>query len=245
MDMTTCYLTIDDSPSCHTDDMIDFLIERNIPALLFCRGDLLRDNPKPIIRAIQHGFMIGNHSFSHTPYGDFTFDQAIEDIEQCDNEIEKAYTAASIPRPGKYFRFPYLDRGDGDRSERHFDDLHNTDINENPKIQKLQEYLKHNGYTQPFKTTDHPAYKNTSVRHARDCLMTYSSYDWMLTSRHIGQWDYKNLDDLKNRIDDSDIKDHHGNIFIFHDQDETFETFKSLIDHMILKGYEFLSYDNN
>jgi peptidoglycan/xylan/chitin deacetylase (PgdA/CDA1 family) len=239
--MTSCYLTIDDSPSSHTDEMIDYLVDKKIPALLFVRGDLLEGNPAPIIRAIKHGFVIGNHSYAHKPFGEYTYEQAIDDIEKCDRLIDQAYEKSSIKRPGKYFRSPYLDRGDGDRIERHFEQSSNIDINADERVIKIQNYLCDNGFTQPFKT-NHPLYQNQSIASAADCLMTYSSFDWMLTKRHVGKWDYKNIDDLKHRIDESDMKKFDGNITIFHDQEETFDTFKSLIDHMIIKGYKFLDF---
>lgn len=241
--MTSCYLTIDDSPSTHTDGMVDFLAERNIPALLFARGDLTKNNPAPIIQAIKKGFVIGNHSYAHKPYGDLSYEDAVQDIEACEIQIEHCYKQANVIRQGKYFRFPYLDRGNGDRIERHFETVSDIDISQNDKVQKIQAYLNKNGFIQPFQTS-HPLYNNQSIAQAADCLMTFTSYDWMMTNRHKGQWDYKNINDLKKRIDDSDMKNYTGNITIFHDQDETFETFKSLIDHMLSKGYEFLSIEN-
>ena len=238
--MPRCYLTIDDSPSPHTDGITAFLIKRNIPALLFARGDLIEANPEPIVRAIENGFIIGNHSYSHCPFGDLNYDEAVKDIEQCEELINDCYQIAGIERHGKYFRFPYLDRGNGDRIERHFDNVTNIDINNDNSVHKLQIYLKEHGFTQPFKT-NHPIYNNPSIANASDCLMTFTSYDWMMTNRHKGKWDYKNIDDLKQRLDDSDMKNHDGNITIFHDQSETFETFKTLIDYMIDKGYDFIS----
>lgn len=238
--MATCYLTIDDSPSPHTDDLIAFLDERGIQALFFARGDLIEGNPEPIIRAIEKGHVIGNHSYSHRPFGELSYDEAIADIEQCEELINDSYMIAGVERHGKYFRFPYLDRGNGDHIERHFDMVTDIDVNTDEKVKKIQKYLTDNNFTQPFKT-NHPIYNNPSIANAADSMMTFTSYDWMMTDRHKGKWDYKNIDDLKRRIDDSDMKNHSGNITIFHDQAETFETFKSLIDHMILSGYEFIS----
>lgn len=238
----TCYLTIDDSPSVHTDEMIDYLIEKKIPALLFARGDLLEKNFAPIIRAIKNGFVIGNHSYAHKPFGEYTYEQAIEDIEKCEDLIDQAYEQAGIERLGKYFRFPYLDRGNGDRIERHFEQISDTDINTDEKVKKIQTYLRESGYKQPF-NTDHPLYDNPSIASSADCLMTYSAFDWMLINRHIGKWDYETLDDLKCRIDDDKLlKKSKGNITIFHDQEETLHTFKSLVDHMIITGYKFLDF---
>jgi peptidoglycan/xylan/chitin deacetylase (PgdA/CDA1 family) len=241
--MTSCYLTIDDSPSPHTDAMIDFLDERKIKALLFVRGDMIdKYGMNSLTRAVKHGHIIGNHSYSHSRFGNLSYDESIAEIEKADAFINEVYACANMKRTGYYFRFPYLDRGDGNPAERHFDNVADADINDDPRIIKIQNYLHDKGYVQPFDQCNHPYYQNVSIKNAADCLMTYSSFDWMMTNRHKGKWDYKTIDDLKTKIDHSDMKDHKGNILIFHDQDETFETFKSLIDHMINKGYTFLSF---
>lgn len=243
--MKSCYLTIDDSPSPYTDDMVDFLCDRNVAAMIFVRGHLMNDNSDPIIRAIKKGFVIANHSYSHRPFGELSYEEAIIDIEKCDALIDVAYKQAGVKRPGKYFRFPYLDRGNGDRIERHFETVSDIDINVDEGVAKIQGYLKSQGYVQPFQT-NHPIYNNASIAGATDCLMTFTSFDWMLTKRHVGQWDYKTIDDLKKRIDtDENLSNSKGNILIFHDdREEILPVFKSLIDHMLDSGYEFLSYDN-
>lgn len=115
-----------------------------------------------------------------------------------------------------------------------------VNINDDSKVKKLQDYLREEGFRQFFET-NHPLYSNPSIRGAYDCLMTYTSFDWMLTDRHLGKWDYETMSDLKNKIDqDEYLAKSEGNILIFHDQDETYETFKSLIDYMVIKGYKFL-----
>ena len=201
---------------------------------------MIEKKPSSIIRAIKKGFVIGNHSYAHKPFGDLTFDEAIADIEKCESLIDECYTSAGIPKHGNYFRFPYLDRGNGDRVERHFENVSDVDINADEKVARIQSYLKDNGYGQPFQTT-HPLYKNASIANAADCLMTYSSFDWMLTTRHKGNWPYTSIENLTARIDnDAALQSSNGNILILHDQEEILPVFKSLIDHMISKGYLFL-----
>jgi len=237
----TCYLTIDDSPSPHTDAMIDFLNDHNIPSLLFVRGDMVDHfGMDSLVRAVQSGHVIGNHSYAHKRFGTLSYDEAIADIEKTDDLINQIYDRAGVKRPGFYFRFPYLDRGDNDPVERHFDNIANIDINADPRVAKIQNYLNDNGYTQPFPMCNHPLYQNQSIKSSADCLMTYTSFDWMLTKRHIGKWDYKTTDDLKRRIDEGDMSQCRGNILIFHDQDEIFEIFKDLLEYMINSRYSFL-----
>ena len=102
------YLTIDDSPSERTDDLVAFLSARDIPALLFVRGDNMEAHPSAIARAISAGMVIGNHSHSHIPAGDLNFEEWRTDFESCEALINAAYAEAGIVRSGHYYRFPYI-----------------------------------------------------------------------------------------------------------------------------------------
>ena len=117
------YLTIDDSPSAQTDDLTDFLAAHNIQGQFFCRGDRMDQTLDPVVRAIEKGMVIANHSYSHRPAGDLSYAEIVAEIEATERLIEKAYRAAGALRTEKYFRFPYLDRGDGGRLERRFTDI--------------------------------------------------------------------------------------------------------------------------
>ena len=234
----TAYLTIDDSPCEHTPALIDFLSARQIPALLFVRGAFMEQNPQAIEYAIQKGLVIGNHSYAHIPAGDMEPQDWADDLEKCDHLIEAAYARCGIKRPGKYYRFPYIDRGDGVRVERIFADGENTTIVENNKTSVLQHYLKEQGFTQPFK--DMPDGYPSS---AADSLFTYTSGDWMLTQRHKGKWDCKTVEDLKKRIDEDESLSGEGpHVLLMHDQPDIFEEACALIDYFQDQGFEFLDF---
>lgn len=255
------YLTIDDSPSSRTDDLTAALAERGVPALLFCRGDLLEKNPAPVVRAIQKGFIIGNHAYSHTRFSTLSPERCVEEIEKTEKLIDAAYRAAGAGRPGKYFRFPHMDRGAGgwivdyDAASAHrstllrlFGDGLNIDLKKPSaemaeKKQKLQGYLISNGFTAPF--LPHPLfpwYAQTEMAAAADAMFTYSTSDWMITKRHAGKWPYKTLDDLKKKMDDDAWLWHEDSVHIIlsHDQDETVDTTMALVDYMTGRGFEFL-----
>lgn len=253
------YLTIDDSPSARTDDLIDTLANHGIPALLFCRGDLLEKNPEPIIRAIRKGFVIGNHAYSHTRFSTLSFEQCVEEIEKTEKIIDVAYGEAGVKRPGKYFRFPHMDRGAGgwivdyDAAPAHRDallqlfgeglniDLKKPSAEMVEKKEKLQEYLKKVDFEAPF-SASFPFYAETEMAAAIDAMFTYSTADWMITRRHAGRWPYKTLDDLKKKMDDDAWLWHEdsAHIILSHDQDETVDTTVALVDYMIGRGFEFL-----
>lgn len=253
------YLTIDDSPSSRTDDLTGALKQRGVPALLFCRGDRLEQNPAPVARAIQKGFVIGNHAYSHTRFSTLPFETCVAEIEKTEKLIESAYEEAGAQRPGKYFRFPHMDRGAGgwivdynavpahrEALLRLFGDGLNIDMKKplaemTEKKEKLQEYLRGAGFAAPF-SSSLPFYAETEMADAVDAMFTYSTSDWMITTRHAGKWPYKTLDDLKKKMDEDPWLWHEdsAHIILSHDQDETVGTTVALVDYMTGKGFKFL-----
>ena len=113
------------------------------------------------------------------------------------------------------------------------------------KKNRMQEYLKNKGFVQPFSNINYPWFKNSEMEDAQDCMYTFSTSDWMLLDRHRGKWKYKTLDDLTDKIDNDPYlnSDDSHSIILIHDKPEPEfpPIFKCLIDHMVTKGYEFLS----
>jgi len=235
--MPKAYLTIDDSPSERTCDLVDFLKEREIPALLYVCGNWLEQNPKPIEYAIQNGFIIANHSFAHQPAGDIEPQDWADDLEKCDHLIEAAYARCSVDRPFKAYRFPYVDRGDGNRLERNVAEGKGLSLSVNDRVKIMQNYLHEQGFIQPFKSTS-PDYPNDIA----DSLFSFTSCDWMLTERHKGRWEHKTLDDLKARIDQQITDNQYHHVTLFHDQAEIFDEFCALIDYLLKKDVTFLDF---
>jgi peptidoglycan-N-acetylglucosamine deacetylase len=258
--MIKAYLTIDDTPSAETDALTDYLAGRNIPALLFCRGDRLEENPGPVIRAIQKGFVIGNHGFAHKRASSLTHEECCEDIKKADELIEQAYKDAGVQRPGKYFRFAYMDRGmgpwlveedlPGPYEQAHRDLLHlglghepqKPDLAGIERKRALQEVLNTMGYRPvPFRDVTIPWYAKTEMAQAIDALCTFSTSDWMLTPRHLARdWPYKTIDDLKARIGLAQAGSRH--IILAHDQEGLFMTVRALVEHCIARQFEFLDF---
>lgn len=256
------YLTIDDSPSTRLDDLVDYLESKSIPALLFCRGDLLAEHSAAAIRAVQKGFVLGNHAYSHQRSSQKDFAFIIDEIEKTENLIDQVYASAGMEKPGKYFRFPQLDRGTAgwivdyeayDENQRNdvmraFAEGLNVLSMDRPdktafdKRDRLQLYLAGTGYTQPFRNVTHDWYKNGEISRAKDCLYTFSNCDWMLTARHKGRWPYKNVEDLKKRAltDPCLTKDKSVNIILAHDQAEIVDITIELLEDLKLNGLEFL-----
>ncbi len=226
------WLTFDDGPSDTTEPLISFLTTHNLPAIFFCRGDHIEKRPAPVIKAIEAGILIGNHSFAHRPAGELTFEEWYDDFEKAEQLINDGYKQAGRKRAGYYYRFPYIDKGDGDRLERRFSEITaHTEFELTNKMKQIQSTLKERGFTQPFSTIAHPLYKNEHIGKELDCLFTYSSCDWMLLDRHRGQWDYKTLDDLKEKMRTNTFQNNeqHTEIFLFHDDPEIYDITTALI----------------
>ena len=260
-------LTIDDSPSLETEDLINFLSERDIFAILFCRGDLLEQNPEPIINAIRKGFVIGNHAWSHCRFSTLSFEEGVEEIEKTEELIDQAYKKAKVARRCKFFRFPYMDRGCGSQvvdynsSLEHretlirlFGDVVSVDSffpSDEMKLkkQKWQDWLKENDFTSPSSCAGvtHSWYTMTEMAQAIDAMFTFSMSEWMLTERHVGKWPYKTLEDLKRKIDDDPwLKDGTGDgIVLAHDQDTLFPFVSALVTHMLHRGFTFFKDETN
>lgn len=140
MPIKSVYLTIDDSPSIHMKEKVDFLREHSIPALFFCRGEFIQMRPDNIIYAIQKGFPIGNHSYSHPYFSNISLCDCFNEIKQTEELIEKCYQQANIPRPCKIIRLPFGDRGAGPKAQ-----LSET-LEAEEKTVKIQEFLKEQGF---------------------------------------------------------------------------------------------------
>ena len=264
--MPRAYLTIDDSPSKHTDELTDFLLARKVPAILFVRGAFMEDEAMmaKIVRAIEKGFVIGNHSYAHDRTSVAGFDSQTAQILQTQNLIDRAYALAGKDLPRRYIRFPHMDRGMGGwiidldtvPSEHRayvenlfWDGLYvETTAKPNGELfrlkDRMQNWLHENGF-QKLHTPDvtHPWFLKSEMAEAIDAMYTFSTSDWMLTPRHKGNWHYKSIDDLKRKIDtDQGLSDaSSAHIILAHDdREDSLEITTTLVDYFLENGYEFL-----
>lgn len=259
---SSAYLTIDDSPSTRMDDLVDYLEGKGIPAIFFCRGDHLAENSASAIRALQKGFVLANHAYSHQRSSKKDFSFIVDEIEKTQTVLDEIHAVADVAPRGKYFRFPQLDRGtagwivdydcyDGkDRAAllAAFAEGLNVESMDRPdeaafdKKKRLQLYLEGAGYTQPFANVTHSWYKNGEIAQAKDCLYTFSNCDWMLTARHLGKWPYKTADDLKAKaLNDPWLSlENSVNVLLAHDQAEIIDLTIDLIDDLAENGMKFL-----
>lgn len=259
--MRQAYLTIDDSASDRMNDLVSFLVEKGVPALFYCRGDMLEQNPVAAVNAVKKGFVLANHTYSHQRASQHDVQFTIEEIEQCEFLINRIYKEAFIAKGHKYFRYPHVDRGtagwvvdyDAYAAEEKsavmsaFAEGLNT-VMEKPdaaaiaKKETLQAWLKDHGYTQPFYKVTHSWFKNGEIADAYDSLFTYSNCDWMVSERHRGKWQYKSIEDLKLKARTDRWLSEEGsvNVVLAHDQAEIVDVTIELIDDMLESGLNFI-----
>ena len=254
-------LTIDDSPSERMDDMVDWLEAKGAPAVFFCRGDRLAAQMDSAVRAIGKGFVIANHAYHQRRSSQIAFEDVTREISDTQNLIEDAYRRAGTAPPGRYFRFPQMDRGTGgwiidyntvpdqyrDTVIRMFADGLNITLDppDETAIRKkilLQEWLKAAGFKRfPSDEVTFPWFRDSEMATAIDAMYTYSTSDWMLTARHKGKWAWKTLDDLKQKIDsDPWLKQtDSAHIVLAHDHAEIHDETLALIAHCLDRGIHF------
>lgn len=95
-------LTFDDGPSIYTDDIINVLKTKDIPATFFLIGKEMEQYPEETKKLIVAGFEIGNHSYSHTRMIFKSPRYITDEIEKTNTLIKKSTTQDEI-----LFRPPY------------------------------------------------------------------------------------------------------------------------------------------
>ncbi len=98
----TVYLTFDDGPSQHTEQVLDILQAEGIKATFFMLGEQVEQQPDIARRVLAEGHAIGNHSYNHKYeklYGSFAV--FAEQVMKADDAI---FAATGVRTP--LFRAP-------------------------------------------------------------------------------------------------------------------------------------------
>ncbi|KTD23750.1 polysaccharide deacetylase [Legionella lansingensis] len=113
------------------DKLIQALLENGAPATGFVIAGAMVKGHMPFLQKFREaGFMLGNHTYSHYNLHNISAEKYIADIARADKKL-----APLLTEP-KYFRYPYLAEGSGQ------------------KKQKVINYLLENGYTVAPVTVD-------------------------------------------------------------------------------------------
>lgn len=97
-------ISFDDGPvDQYTPQVLEVLKVQQVPAAFFCIGRRIVENKSLFRKIHEQGHIIGNHSFSHTPFFDLLpFRKMLQDVQRTDVAIKE-----SIGLYPRLFRPPY------------------------------------------------------------------------------------------------------------------------------------------
>jgi peptidoglycan/xylan/chitin deacetylase (PgdA/CDA1 family) len=74
--------------------------------MLFFRGDRMLERRDVALRAIEKGFLVGNHTMTHSVLFRRPINLAVDEIQACDKVLRKLHQEVKRPYL-PLFRFPY------------------------------------------------------------------------------------------------------------------------------------------
>lgn len=225
--MKTAYLTIDDAPTPDFAGKVDYLAERDIPAVIFCQGGYLEARPDLAVYAVQRGFTLGNHSYNHPYFSELDIDTCFDQIMRTDALLNAVYQRAGVARTAKYFRFPFGDKG-GEHKDR------------------LQAFLRGLGYSKPaFPGITYRYYHAEGLDQDVDWYWTFDTVDYGLLMDEP-TYGIDSIEKIFERMDENEPEDGRGlndpgseDIILMHDFVETTSVFYAMIDRLLEKGITF------
>lgn len=236
------YLTVDDGPSEDMRQKVDFLVARGIPAIFFCRGDFLEARAQDVFHAIEEGFIIGNHSYDHPRFSKISLNAAYDQIRRTDDIIARLYSDAGVTRPGKFFRFPYGDKGRLTYGQTSNDD----NINNASHKAALQNFLRRLGYYRPpFAGVTYRYYRAAGLLNEVDWEWTYDVAECSVYSaRHFYGIDSltKVFARMEQDLPERGCGLNYGeseDIILIHDHHQSTAMFFSIVARLQAKGLVF------
>lgn len=220
----TVYLTIDDGPSKHTKEVVDYLRKSKIPAVFYCLGSEIEKYPEEAMYIVKNGYLMGNHGYSHRAFSDIETNEAKAEILRTDKMIDDIYKRAGKKRKIKTFRFPFLDPG-FHRNYKEFES-HEHKGTDYKKYYGLQTFLTKLGYT---RINWKSSYKD---KDRLDLGITIDSLDYKLPS--LGR---KEIIEQA-RKDAEAIKKQEIAVVLLHDIAQK-DLIKDILKEYILRGVSF------
>ena len=225
--MNTALLTIDDFPSKNTTAIVDFLKEKNIKAIFFATGKNVENFYEEALYVVKNGMIVGNHSYSHPECSKISLEEAINDIEKCEDILNKLYQDAGVERKFRPFRFPYGDKGGANKDA-------------------LQNYLKEKGFDKVYdKHLCYDWWKEFDLDKDIDTFWTFDFEEYRLHLEKDFSIDYI-WDKMQNPNPTSGatlFAENNRHILLLHAHDETEnlvpEYYKTFINHLLENGITF------
>ena len=225
--MNHAILTIDDISSKNTPALVDYLNEKGIKAILFATGANVERYYDEAIYAVQHGMIVGNHSYSHPAFSALTLQEGMDEIERCERVLDKLYKDSGVERTVRPFRFPYGDKG-GDNKKA------------------LQKYLKEKGFHKVDDTQiPYPWWKANNLHTDMDTFWTFdfAEYNIRPDSDFTVESVWERVKDTNPKQGAALFGEGNTHIILMHDHDETEamvpEYYKLFLDHAMENGVVF------
>lgn len=225
--MNSALLTIDDFSSKNTPAMVDYLKEKGIKAIFFATGENVERFYEEAIYAVKNGMIVGNHSYSHPSFSKITLEEGINEIEKCNQVLDKLYQDSGVERVYKPFRFPYGDKG-GDNKE------------------VLQKYFRENGFHKVDDThITYPWWKEYNLNKDTDTYWTYDFEEYLVRPRAdvTEEYVWQKMHDTSPKYGEVLFAPNNRHILLLHAHDETEqmipEYYKLFIDHLLENGVIF------
>ncbi|TMQ08581.1 MAG: polysaccharide deacetylase family protein [Deltaproteobacteria bacterium] len=237
----TAYLTIDDGPSVDMRAKVDYLAARRIPAVWFCSGEQLAARPEHALYALAHGHVIANHAYDHPAFSAIELDVCFDQIRRTEDLIAALYERAGLPFAGKYFRFPFGDKGGLRR-----DPFGPYSAEGQARKAELQAFLRRRGYVQPaFADVTYPYLVELGLRDDADWTWTYDCFEWSIFAEdHYDGID--SIDAVFAAMDRDDPENGFGlhtasaEVVLMHDHADTASYFAPIVERLVDKGLAFV-----
>jgi len=82
------YLTFDNGyENGYTSKILDVLKEKKVPAVFFVTGHYVKDQPELLIRMVNEGHIVGNHSWSHPDMTTISDTKIKEELDKVKHEV--------------------------------------------------------------------------------------------------------------------------------------------------------------
>jgi peptidoglycan-N-acetylglucosamine deacetylase len=236
------YLTIDGGPSPYWEGKLNYLVDRQLPAVWFCEGGALETHPSFVSNAIAEGHVVANHSYDHPHFSDLSVKECREQITRTHELIVRAYDKIGVEWREKFFRFPYGDKGD----LQYGDVFHPCDNKGMSRKADIQALLRELGYRQPaFVGITYQRFLRAGLLDDVDWYWTYDCGESAMAEENppdepvflqevFSQMD-RDAPERGRGLNYLDSED----IVLIHDHVETTAMFPRIIERILSKGIQF------
>ncbi len=151
-------------------NILNALVENKVPATGFVIGNTIEQGQWQLLQQFHDdGMIIGNHTNSHISLGSHSADTYIKDIEKADK------TLTPLMEGKKFFRYPYLAMGNGEKKQKVLDYLHQNNYIVAPVTVDSKDY-KYNEQLMNIYWRNRP-------QHLNGIKSRYLAHMWQQTER--------------------------------------------------------------